>query len=109
MRRIAFVVLFALPLLALPLLASAQAPDAPATADLLEPDVVTTPETQEADTCQQSAIGVEQETLQFALPFPIPHCGDYCETPGQSRGCIDTSGSSWAKVECTCVGTTWTC
>jgi hypothetical protein len=43
------------------------------------------------------------------FPIPIPHCGDYCDTPGQSRGCIDSSGSSANKVECTCTGGTWTC
>jgi hypothetical protein len=42
-------------------------------------------------------------------PMPIPHCGDYCSTPGTSRGCIDTSGSHWKKVICTCTNGSWTC
>ena len=42
-------------------------------------------------------------------PFPRPHCGDYCETPGQSRGCIDSSGANWRLTTCTCVGNTWSC
>jgi hypothetical protein len=43
------------------------------------------------------------------MPGPIPHCGDYCETPGQGRGCVDTSGSNWVKTPCTCTGGVWTC
>jgi len=46
---------------------------------------------------------------ETSMIAPIPHCGDYCENPGQSRGCIDDSGSVWRKVTCTCVGTTWIC
>jgi hypothetical protein len=42
-------------------------------------------------------------------PMPIPHCGDYCSTPGASRGCVDTSGSNWKKVFCTCTNGSWTC
>lgn len=48
--------------------------------------------------------------LDFGMsPGPLPHCGDYCYTPGASRGCIDSSGSNWERTLCTCIGNTWTC
>lgn len=55
-----------------------------------------------------SAAAVET-VAGFPPVFPPPHCGDPCFDPGLERGCIDTSGSHWRRVQCICSGGTWSC
>ncbi len=66
--------------------------------------------TQPADGPQM--VNLVNETAGVVAVRPmisIPHCGDYCSTPGAGRGCIDDSGPFWKKVPCQCLGGTWTC
>lgn len=49
---------------------------------------------------------------EVAVPLGIPQrtfCGERCDSPGASRGCIDASGPVWRRVECICLGGYWTC
>jgi hypothetical protein len=50
-----------------------------------------------------------EASLNQVTMFQIPHCGDLCWDPGLQRGCIDTSGSVWKRVECVCSGGNWVC
>ena len=42
------------------------------------------------------------QTMASSFGPPLPRCGDYCDAPGASRGCIDDSGYSFKRVICTC-------
>lgn len=55
------------------------------------------------------ACAAQPAAVTLFTPPSIPHCGDYCSTPGAMSGCIDTSGGFWKRVICTCVGNSWVC
>jgi hypothetical protein len=45
-----------------------------------------------------------------AVTLPPPtYCGDPCDTPGLSKGCLFYRNGVLARTTCTCTGGYWSC